>query len=101
MTSITIDDVDGNQDDDAGTGSPVDPVGSGDLSCQRHHILTRRGPVINTEEGAIAVRFRIHVAPRLLGRVIGRRGRVAHAIRRWVGGGRPSTGSGPRRIDDD
>lgn len=40
--------------------------------------------VINTEERDGAVRFRIHVAPDDMGRVIGRRGRVAQAIRTLV-----------------
>ncbi|MHB1710939.1 MAG: KH domain-containing protein, partial [Acidimicrobiales bacterium] len=40
--------------------------------------------VINTEERNGAVRFRIHVAPDDMGRVIGRRGRVAQAIRTVV-----------------
>ena len=40
--------------------------------------------VINTEERGDTVRFRIHVAPEDMGRVIGRRGRVAQAIRTVV-----------------
>jgi uncharacterized protein len=40
--------------------------------------------VINTEERGNSVRFRIHVAPEDMGRVIGRRGRVAQAIRTVV-----------------
>ncbi len=40
--------------------------------------------VINTEERGSSVRFRIHVAPDDMGRVIGRRGRVAQAIRSVV-----------------
>jgi uncharacterized protein len=40
--------------------------------------------VINTDEGGDTVRFRIHVAPEDMGRVIGRRGRVAQAIRTVV-----------------
>jgi uncharacterized protein len=40
--------------------------------------------VINTEERGNGVRFRIHVAPEDMGRVIGRRGRVAQAIRTVV-----------------
>ncbi len=40
--------------------------------------------VINTEEHGDSVRFRIHVAPEDMGRVIGRRGRVAQAIRTVV-----------------
>ena len=40
--------------------------------------------VVNTEERGDSVRFRIHVAPEDMGRVIGRRGRVAQAIRTVV-----------------
>ena len=40
--------------------------------------------VINTEDRGNSVRFRIHVAPDDMGRVIGRRGRVAQAIRTVV-----------------
>jgi predicted RNA-binding protein YlqC (UPF0109 family) len=40
--------------------------------------------VIEAEERARAVRFKVHVAPGDMGRVIGRRGRVAQAIRTMV-----------------
>jgi hypothetical protein len=40
--------------------------------------------VINADERGNSVRFRIHVAPEDMGRVIGRRGRVAQAIRTVV-----------------
>ncbi len=40
--------------------------------------------VINTEERGESLMFRIHVAPEDMGRVIGRRGRVAQAIRTVV-----------------
>lgn len=40
--------------------------------------------VIETEERNGGVRFRIHVAPEDMGRVIGRRGRTAQAIRTLV-----------------
>jgi uncharacterized protein len=63
----TLDDVDGHEDDDAGNrvsgGTPL---------------------AVNTEERGDSVRFRIHVAPDDMGRVIGRRGRVAQAIRTVV-----------------
>jgi predicted RNA-binding protein YlqC (UPF0109 family) len=42
------------------------------------------GVVIEAEERSRAVRFRVHVAPGDMGRVIGRRGRVAQAIRTVV-----------------
>jgi hypothetical protein len=40
--------------------------------------------VIDTEERGSQVRFHVHVAPEDMGRVIGRRGRVAQAIRTVV-----------------
>ena len=40
--------------------------------------------VIDTEERGGQVRFHVHVAPEDMGRVIGRRGRVAQAIRTVV-----------------
>jgi hypothetical protein len=40
--------------------------------------------VVETEESQRGVRFRIHVAPGDMGRMIGRRGRVAQAIRTLV-----------------
>lgn len=40
--------------------------------------------VIDTEERNGGVRFRVHVAPEDMGRIIGRRGRIAQAIRTVV-----------------
>ncbi|HEY5024800.1 MAG TPA: KH domain-containing protein [Acidimicrobiales bacterium] len=40
--------------------------------------------VVETDESSRGVRFRIHVAPGDMGRMIGRRGRVAQAIRTVV-----------------
>jgi len=40
--------------------------------------------VVETEESSRGLRFRIHVAPGDMGRMIGRRGRVAQAIRTVV-----------------
>jgi predicted RNA-binding protein YlqC (UPF0109 family) len=40
--------------------------------------------VIETDDSGRALRFRIHVAPGDMGRMIGRRGRVAQAIRTVV-----------------
>ncbi|MHB8682586.1 MAG: KH domain-containing protein [Acidimicrobiales bacterium] len=40
--------------------------------------------VIETDDGGRTTRFRIHVAPGDMGRMIGRRGRVAQAIRTLV-----------------
>ena len=40
--------------------------------------------VVETDDSGRSVRFRIHVAQRDMGRMIGRRGRVAQAIRTMV-----------------
>ena len=40
--------------------------------------------VVETQEGRHGVTLRLHVAPDDMGKVIGRRGRVAHAIRAVV-----------------
>jgi uncharacterized protein len=78
----TIDDDDGNDDDgnrlDGGTPLAV-------VTYLVHAIASEpEAVVINTEERNGTVRFRIHVAPDDMGRVIGRRGRVAQAIRTVV-----------------
>ena len=58
--------------------------------------------VIDTEERSGTVRFRIHVAPDDMGRVIGRRGRVAQAIRTVVAaaGARDGVSTSVDIVDD-
>lgn len=58
--------------------------------------------VIETEERARSVRFRVHVAPGDMGRMIGRRGRVAQAIRTLVrvGGARDGVDTNVDFVDD-
>jgi predicted RNA-binding protein YlqC (UPF0109 family) len=80
----TIDDEDGHEDDDLGNrvsgGTPLAVV-----SYLVNSITSDpEAVVINTDERGNTVRFRIHVAPEDMGRVIGRRGRVAQAIRTVV-----------------
>jgi predicted RNA-binding protein YlqC (UPF0109 family) len=80
----TLDDADAREDDDAGNrvsgGTPLAVV-----TYLVNSITSEPGAVvINTEERGDSVRFRIHVAPDDMGRVIGRRGRVAQAIRTVV-----------------
>jgi predicted RNA-binding protein YlqC (UPF0109 family) len=80
----TIDDVGSHEDDDVGNrvsgGTPLAVV-----TYLVNSITSEPGAVvINTEERGDSVRFRIHVAPDDMGRVIGRRGRVAQAIRTVV-----------------
>ena len=80
----TIDDGDDHQDDDAGNrvsgGTPLAVV----TYLVNSIASDTEAVVINTEERGDTVRFRIHVAPEDMGRVIGRRGRVAQAIRTVV-----------------
>jgi hypothetical protein len=79
----TIDEV-GSHDDDAGNrisgGTP--------LAVVTYLVNSIAGEpdsvVINTEERSGSIRFRIHVAPDDMGRIIGRRGRVVQAIRTVV-----------------
>ena len=58
--------------------------------------------VVETEESSRGVRFRIHVAPGDMGRMIGRRGRVAQAIRTLVrvAGSRDGTDTNVDFVDD-
>ncbi len=80
----TLDEFDGQEDDDVGNrvsgGTPLAVV-----TYLINSIATDPDAVvINTDERGDSVRFRIHVAPDDMGRVIGRRGRVAQAIRTVV-----------------
>ena len=80
----TIDDEFDDHDDDAGNrisgGTPLAVV----TYLVNAIASDAEAVVINTEERGDSVRFRIHVAPEDMGRVIGRRGRVAQAIRTVV-----------------
>ena len=80
----TIDDEFDDHDDDAGNrvsgGTPLAVV----TYLVNAIASDTEAVVINTEERGDSVRFRIHVAPEDMGRVIGRRGRVAQAIRTVV-----------------
>jgi predicted RNA-binding protein YlqC (UPF0109 family) len=80
----TIDDDFDDHDDDAGNrvsgGTPLAVV----TYLVNAIASDAEAVVINTDERGDSVRFRIHVAPEDMGRVIGRRGRVAQAIRTVV-----------------
>ena len=79
----TFDDAE-DHDDDAGNrvsgGTPLAVV----TYLVRSIAAEPDAVVIDTDERSGTVRFRIHVAPGDMGRVIGRRGRVAQAIRTVV-----------------
>ena len=80
----TIDDDDGHDDDDLGNrvsgGTPLAVV----TYLVSSITSDPDAVVINTDERGDSIRFRIHVAPEDMGRVIGRRGRTAQAIRTLV-----------------
>ena len=90
MTADSVDDVNtidegfDDHDDDAGNrvsgGTPLAVV----TYLVNSIASDTEAVVINTEERGDTVRFRIHVAPEDMGRVIGRRGRAAQAIRTVV-----------------
>jgi uncharacterized protein len=80
----TIDEADAHEDDDAGNrvsgGTPLAVI----TYLVNSITSDPESVVINTEERGNSIRFRVHVAPDDMGRVIGRRGRVAQAIRTVV-----------------
>ena len=90
LTADSVDDVNtidegfDDHDDDAGNrvsgGTPLAVV----TYLVNAIASDTEAVVINTEERGDTVRFKIHVAPEDMGRVIGRRGRVAQAIRTVV-----------------
>lgn len=79
-----IDADDDDRDDDVGNrmsgGTPLAVVTYLVNSIASHSDAV----VINADERGNSIRFRIHVDPEDMGRVIGRRGRVAQAIRTVV-----------------
>jgi uncharacterized protein len=81
---VNVIDEEVDDDDDAGNrmsgGTPLAVVTYLVSSIASHSDAV----VINADERGNTIRFRIHVAPDDMGRVIGRRGRVAQAIRTVV-----------------
>ncbi len=79
----TVDDV---VDDDDDLGNRVTgKIPLGVLTYLVSSIATDpEAVVVNSDERRGSVRFQIHVAPDDMGRIIGRRGRVAQAIRTVV-----------------
>lgn len=80
------DEFDDDEDDDDGEGNRL----VGGLSRSVLEYLAKsivddpESVVIEAEEGRKALTLRLHVAPSDMGRIIGRRGRVAQAIRSVV-----------------
>lgn len=90
----TFDDEDDtfNRADDGGTETLADGnrrVGATALTVleyiARSIVDDRESVFVDTEEASGRVTFHVHVAPDDMGRLIGKRGRVAHAIRTVVG----------------
>jgi uncharacterized protein len=89
-----VDDTDGGNDVDDMAGNRVDDmagnrVEGGSARAVLDYIARSLAGepdavVVETDESSRGVRFRIHVAPCDMGRMIGRRGRVAQAIRTVV-----------------
>jgi len=89
-----VDDTDGGNDVDDMAGNRVDDmagnrVEGGSARAVLDYIARSLAGepdavVVGTDESSRGVRFRIHVAPGDMGRMIGRRGRVAQAIRTVV-----------------
>ena len=78
------DDIDDGDDEDNG-----DDRGSGTARSVLGYIATSlatdpEAVVIHADDSGRQLRFKIHVAPEDMGRMIGRRGRVAQAIRTVV-----------------
>ena len=89
MSDVHDDDLDANEVDDADEVDDANRIVGG-LSRNVLTYLAKaivedpEGVVVEPEERRNAVTLRLHVAPSDMGRVIGRRGRVAQAIRSVV-----------------
>lgn len=91
MSDVASDPVDGDEEDQADGGPVGDggreaaPVAGSVLEYLAKAIVDDPDSVIvQVEEGRHGVTLRLHVAPDDMGKVIGRRGRVAQAIRALV-----------------
>jgi predicted RNA-binding protein YlqC (UPF0109 family) len=83
------DDVDEDEDDEVGVGNEVSSVDGGTPLAVLEYLaksLSDEPDAVNveTEDRRGGVRLNLHVAPSDMGRVIGRRGRTAQAIRTLV-----------------
>ncbi len=80
-----VDDADEEDDDEVDGNRAVGGLSAGVLDYLARSIVDDADAVdIEVEEGRRSVMLRLHVAPSDMGRVIGRRGRVAQAIRTVV-----------------
>ncbi len=79
------DDLDDDLDDEVDGNRVVGGLSAGVLDYLARSIVDEEDAVdIEVEEGRRSVMLRLHVSPSDMGRVIGRRGRVAQAIRTVV-----------------
>jgi len=88
VSDVHEDDVDDNDVDDNEVDDPNRIVGGLSknvlLYLAKSIVEDPEAVVVETEERRNSVTLRLHVAPSDMGRVIGRRGRVAQAIRSVV-----------------
>lgn len=82
--SDEYEDDDQQADDDAGNRVPGGTASAVLDYVARAIVDDPDSVVVETQEGRHGVTLRLHVAPDDMGKVIGRRGRVAHAIRSVV-----------------
>jgi len=77
MTDAPVDDMAGNRVEGATARAVLEYIA-------RQVAGDPEGVVVDVDDSGRTVRFRVHVAPDDMGRMIGRRGRVAQAIRTLV-----------------
>ncbi|MDA8268069.1 MAG: KH domain-containing protein [Actinomycetota bacterium] len=102
-----LDDGDDLDDEEVDRGGDGNRVHGGTARATLEYIArsladTPDAVVIDGEERGRSVRYRVHVAPGDMGRLIGRRGRVAQAIRTLVrvGGARDGVETNVDFVDD-
>ena len=85
MSDVTEEEFDDDADDGDDANRVVGGLSKNVLNYLATSIVEEAdGVVVETEERRNSVTLRLHVAPSDMGRVIGRRGRVAQAIRSVV-----------------
>ncbi len=87
VNTVAETDLDDGAEDDAGGGNrAADDLSTGVLTyIARSLVEEPDAVVVHTSERHGSVRLQLHVGPEDMGRVIGRRGRTAQAIRTLVG----------------
>ncbi|MGO9458179.1 MAG: KH domain-containing protein [Acidimicrobiales bacterium] len=87
VNTVAEGDLDDEAEEEAGAGNrAADDLATGVLTyIARSLVEEPDAVVVNTSERHGSVRLQLHVGPEDMGRVIGRRGRTAQAIRTLVG----------------